>query len=210
MWVIGIFTAIIFSLSASATFAQTSKGAAGTTLILIPGAGGASPNDFLIRNIAAFAAHGLQTKVATSAEEAVAAATAIRGSGGKALLVGMSAGTPTVAEAIAQGAPVAGAVFVSGTLMPGSAQRSVVAALGGPGKLPATLVVHHRKDQCPLTPPSSVSAFLGWSGGKARASWIDGGQAGGRPCGPMSAHGFIGQDQAAVAAIAGFARSRGK
>ena len=179
------------------------------TVVLIPGAGGATPSDFLIRNERAFASYGLQTKVATSAAAAVAAANAVRESGGKAVLVGMSAGTPTVAQAILQGAPVAGAVFVAGTLVPGAAQRSVAATLGDPGKLPPSLVVHHRQDRCPMTPPSGVSSFVKWSGGKAKAAWIEGGNAGGgRPCGPMSAHGFVGQDQAAVAAIATFVRAR--
>jgi predicted alpha/beta hydrolase family esterase len=192
----------IAALSLSNAFAQSSKP---ITVILIPGAGGATPSDFLIRNEKAFASQGLQTKVATSA---VAAANAIRESGGKAVLVGMSAGTPMVAQAIAQGAPVAGAVFVAGTLVPGMAQRSVAATLGDPGKLPPSLVVHHRQDRCPMTPPSGVSTFVKWSGGKAKAAWIDGGNAGGNPCGPMSAHGFIGQDQAAVAAIAAFAKAQ--
>ena len=195
----------IAALSLSNAFAQSSKP---VTVILVPGAGGATPSDFLIRNEKAFASQGLQTKVATSAAAAVAAANAIKESGGKAVLVGMSAGTPTVAQAIAQGAPVAGAVFVAGTLVPGMAQRSVAAALGDPGKLPPSLVVHHRQDRCPMTPPSGVSAFVKWSGGKAKATWVDGGNAGGNPCGPMSAHGFMGQDQVAVTAIAAFAKAQ--
>jgi hypothetical protein len=191
----------IAALFFSDAFAQSTKQ---VTVILVPGASGATPSDFLIRNEKAFASQGLQTKVATSA----AAANAIKESGGKAVLVGLSAGTPTVAQAIAQGAPVAGAVFVAGTLVPGMAQRSVAATLGDPGKLPPSLVVHHRQDRCPLTPPSGVSAFVKWSGGKAKATWVDGGNAGGNPCGAMSAHGFMGQDQVAVTAIAAFAKAQ--
>jgi hypothetical protein len=59
-----------------------------------------------------------------------------------------------------------------------------------------------------MTPPSGLSCFIKWSGGKAKAAWIDGGNAGGNPRGPMSAHGFMGQDQAAVAAIAAFAKTQ--
>lgn len=199
----------VFLVICSGAFAQAPKGG-GTTLILVPGAGGASPADFLIRNRGSFAAYGLETVVALSAGEAASAAASARGQGRKAVLVGMSAGTPTVAEALAAGAPAAGAVFVSGPLMPpGIRGRSVAGALGSPARLPATLVVHHRRDACPLTPPQGVAQFVRWSGGKVRASWVDGGGGGdGRNCGPRSAHGYIGQDGPAVAAIASFARSR--
>ncbi|WP_156433668.1 hypothetical protein [Bradyrhizobium retamae] len=44
-----------------------------------------------------------------------------------------------------------------------------------------------------MAPPSGVSGFIKWPGGKAKAAWIDGGNAGGNPCGPMSAHGFMGR-----------------
>jgi predicted alpha/beta-hydrolase family hydrolase len=105
---------ILGALSMSSAFAQSPKQDAKVTVVLVPGAGGATPSDFLIRNEKAFVSQGLQTKVVTTAAEAVAAANAIRESGGKAVLVGMSAGTPKVAQVIAQGASVAGAVFCCG------------------------------------------------------------------------------------------------
>lgn len=178
-----------------------------TTLILVPGAGGATPNDFLIRNSGAFAARGFQTTVALSAGDIISSATSIRSRGGTAVLVSMSKGTLAAAQALAEGASVAGVVFVSGFMMPGTAE-SVPSILGAPGKLPATLVVHHRRDQCPMTPPEGATAFATWSAGKARLHLIDGGSPGGAPCRPLSAHGYFGQDNAAVSAIARFASAR--
>jgi dienelactone hydrolase len=176
-----------------------------TTLVLVPGAGGASPNDFLIRNKGNFEANGFSIVVALTAEDARSAAASAASQGSRVVLVGMSAGTPTVAEALASGAPVTRAVLVSGPLMPpGIRGRSVVGSLGTPAALPPTLVVHHRQDACPLTPPEGVAPFVSWSRGRARAAWVSG-NAGG-PCGPISAHGYIGQDGAAIAAISRFAR----
>lgn len=179
----------------------------GITLILVPGAGGATPNDFLIRNGGAFAARGFQTTVAMSASDIISSAKSIRSGGRKAVLVSMSKGTLTAAEAISQGASVAGVVFVSGFMMPGTA-GSVPSILGGASKLPITLVVHHRGDRCPLTPPEGATAFVDWSAGKATMHWVEGGESGGAPCRPMSAHGYFGQDIAAVSAITSFASVR--
>ena len=180
------------------------------TLVLVPGAGGPVPNDFLIRNIPAFQASGLETVVATSAGEAAAAASGAVAQGRKAVLVGMSAGTPTVAEAIAAGAPASGAIFVSGALMPpGIRGSSVVGALGSPARLPPTLVVHHRRDGCMMTPPEGVPEFSRWAGGRARVAWVDGGPPPeSPPCTVMTPHGFLDQDRRPVAAIASFARAR--
>lgn len=198
--------ALLMASVAGEALAQTRSG---TTLVLVPGAGGAVPSDFLMRNQRNFQAYGLSTVVATSASQAAAAANQIAAQGGRPVLVGMSAGTPKVAQAVAQGARAAGLVLVAGSLVPNPKGVSVIQALGSPARLPPTLVVHHRQDECRLTPPEAVGSFVGWSGGRARVSWIDGGGGGdGRPCGPMSAHGFVGQDNQAVAAIASFARSQ--
>ena len=192
--------------TASPVVAQ--KRSTGAAVVLVPGAAGAAPNDFLIRNQEGFARAGLTTAVATSAGQAVSVTSSLTAQGLAVTLVGMSAGTPTVAEALAAGAPASRVVFVAGTLMPGSAQRSVVAALGTPERLPPTLVVHNRNDDCRLTPPEAVPEFIRWSGGRARVRWISSGAGPGPPCGAMSAHGFFGNDGPAVAAIASFARGR--
>lgn len=183
-------------LSASPALAQ------GPTAILIPGAGGPVPGDFLMRNIASFQAAGIQTQVATSAGQAAAAARAIARTGGRAVIVGMSRGAPTAAAAAASGAPVAGVVLVSGVY------RDAMRALGSPAALPQALVVHHRRDQCPLTTPAAAQAFVAWTGGRASLAWIDTqGQPDGRPCGPFGAHGFFRNDAPAIGAIIGFIRS---
>jgi hypothetical protein len=85
--------------------------------------------------------------------------------------------------------------------------------MGTSANLPPTLIVHHRKDECQYTLPSSVRFFQEWSGGKARVAWIA--TAGvppsgpkGNPCWPFGAHGFFTQDGPAVSAIVGFIRSR--
>jgi dienelactone hydrolase len=180
--------------------------AAGSSVVLVPGAGGASPNDFLIRNQQAFTNRGLQVVVATSSSAVISAAAQLRAQGRKVTLVGMSAGTPTVAEAIAAGAVADRIVLVSGTLMPGRAQRSVASSLGSPARLPATLVVHNRNDDCPMTPPEAVPEFIRWSAGRARVTWVQSSGGPGAPCGPMSPHGFFGNDGRAVSAIVSFAR----
>lgn len=199
--------ACFLALIAHAETAQ-SQTAGGTTVVLVPGASGASPNDFLIRNQSAFAAYGLTTVVAVSPDEVFAKASALKAQGQRVVLVGMSAGAPRVARALALGAPAAKAVFVSGALVPGLSERSVIQNLGSPARLPATLVVHNRGDECRLTPPDAVPQFIRWSAGRATVQWIEGGGGPGQPCQARSAHGFFGVDGQAVGAIAAFAVAR--
>jgi hypothetical protein len=70
--------------------------------------------------------------------------------------------------------------------------------------MPRTLVLHNKSDACDLTPVSAVEPFIKWSGGKASLQWIGGSGPGKDPCGPNSAHGFMGADSQVVGAIAGF------
>jgi hypothetical protein len=177
----------------------------GAAVVLVPGAGGASPRDFLIRNRPTFSAAGLQVAVALSAGEAASAVSSFKARGLRVTLVGMSAGTPTVAEALAMGAPADRLVLAAGMLMTGRAGRSVASALGSPSRLPPTLIVHHRQDECRLTPPEGAQAFANWSRGRAQVRWIDGPSGPGAPCGPMAAHGFYGLDAQAAGAVAAFA-----
>ena len=174
--------------------------------VLVPGAGGATPGDFLIRNQRTLVGQGIATVFATSPEQVVSAARSLQAQGQRVVLIGMSAGTPTVARALSLGAPAAKVVLAAGALVPGHAQRSVMQALGGsPARLPPTLVVHNRDDQCNLTPPGAVEPFVRWAGGRARVAWIQGGGGPGQPCGQQSAHSFMGVDSQAIAAIAAFA-----
>ncbi len=169
--------------------------------ILIPGAGGPVPIDFLMRNQSRISSAGIETKVATSPREAVAIAKAERKAGRKVVIVGMSRGASMAASALAAGAPANGVVFVSGGL------DDVRSRLGAPARLPRTLVVHHRQDACVKTPPQAVPAFVGWSRGKARVVWVNTSGAPPRnPCGPRGAHGYFMQDGPAVSAIINFVR----
>jgi hypothetical protein len=173
------------------------------TMILIPGAGGPVPIDFLMRNRGRFAGAGFETRVATSAGSAVQAARNAKKRGRRVIIVGMSRGGNGAAGAIARGAPADGVVFVSAGL------RRVANILGSPSRLPATLIVHHRYDECRLTSPRGVRFFRRWAGGKVRVRWIrTDGAFDRRPCGPRGAHGFFRKDGPAVSAIISFARSR--
>ena len=123
--------------------------------------------------------------------------------GRKAVIVGMSKGSVDAAAAIAGGARPAGVVFVSGI------HSRIVATLGTPDKLPATLLVHHSQDVCRSTLPAGASEFVTWSHGKARLHWINtSGEPSSNPCNAQGAHGFFRKDSGAVAAIIGFVRSR--
>lgn len=183
--------------------APTPDSGEGKLVILMPGAGGATPSDFLVRNKGRIGGAGVSTVVTTSSGQAAALSREAFTKGRKVVLVGMSRGSIDVANALAAGAKANGVVLVSG------AYAKVRASLGSLARLPATLVVHHRADQCSATPASGVDSFVAWSGGRVSTRWIDNrGQAVPNPCGPRGAHGFFMQDGAAVAAINGFVGSR--
>jgi pimeloyl-ACP methyl ester carboxylesterase len=193
------------SVLLSAPIASAQQGR--TVAILMPGAGGATPNDFLVRNRSKISGAGIETRLTTSPAEAAEIARSERQKGRKVVIVGMSLGTVHTAQALAAGAPANGVVLVSGLL------EKAAAALGSPAKLPPTLIIHHRKDECRHTPPSGARYFQQFSGGKARIAWID--TTGtpppgpkGNPCWPFGAHGFFMRDGPAVSAIVGFIRSR--
>ena len=171
--------------------------------ILMPGAGGATPIDFLVRNQGRIRGAGVSVIVTTSSSEAASISLNEAGKGHKVVLVGMSRGTVDVANAIIAGAKADGVVFVSG------AYDNVRSRLGSPALLPRALIVHHRADECGVTPPTAVDPFVAWSGGKASVRWISNqGNPVPNPCGPRGAHGFYMQDDAAVSAINGFIQSR--
>ncbi len=178
-----------------------------TLAILMPGSGGGTPNDFLVRNRGKISGAGIETRLTTSPAEAAEIARSERQKGRKVVIVGMSLGALHAAQALAAGAPANGVVFVSGLL------DDAASALGSPAKLPPALIVHHRRDACPKTPPTGVASFQQWSGGKARVAWINTNGTPplgpkGHPCRPFGAHGFFTNDGPAVSAIVGFIRSR--
>jgi hypothetical protein len=181
---------------------QIGPASAANVAVLMPGSGGAVPNDFLARNEGSFRSAGIRTIMTTSPSSAAQAIAAETSQGRKIVIVGMSKGAIDVASALASGARPSGAVFVS------AIHSSVMATLGSPDRLPATLVVHHRQDACNRTPPSGASSFVAWAGGRARLQWINTtGQPASNPCGPQGAHGFFRQDGPAVSAITAFIKS---
>ncbi|MDP2356680.1 MAG: hypothetical protein Q8M31_11550 [Beijerinckiaceae bacterium] len=189
-------------LIAVASAALTVSGArAQTAAILIPGAGGPVPIDFLMRNTNAFSSAGVEAFVATSPQQAVALSQKLKSANRRVFLVGMSRGGMMASGAVAAGAKVDGVVFVSTGL------NAVRQRIGSPSRLPQTLIVHHRNDGCDRTSPREVASFVQWSGGRARVAWMDTqGREPPNPCGPRGAHGFYMQDGPAVRAILSFVR----
>jgi len=93
------FACVIATMAFSnSVFAQ------GKTVILMPGAGGATPIDFLVRNQNRIGGAGVSVIVTTSSGEAASLSQAEAAKGRKVILVGMSRGTIDVANAIASGA----------------------------------------------------------------------------------------------------------
>jgi hypothetical protein len=192
----------LLSTLAIAWLSQFGPAAAANVAVLMPGSGGGTPGDFLVRNEGRFRGAGIRTIMTTSPSSAAETIAAETSQGRKIVIVGMSKGAVDVASALASGARPSGAVFVSGI------HSMVIATLGSPGRLPATLVVHHSQDACRRTPPSDASRFVAWSGGKARIQWINTtGQPSNNPCNAQGAHGFFRQDGPAISAIISFIKS---
>ncbi|MFN3892855.1 MAG: hypothetical protein ACK4MV_20855 [Beijerinckiaceae bacterium] len=192
--IFAIFIAASSPLAAASASAQTAA-------ILIPGAGGPVPIDFLMRNRSAFARAGVETFVATSPQEVARLSQKLKAGSRRVVIVGMSRGGVTAAGALAAGARVDGVVLVSTSL------DLVRQRIGSPSRLPPALVVHHRNDGCGKTRPQEVPGFVAWSGGRARVAWVDTrGPEAPNPCGPRGAHGFYMQDGPAVSAILSFVR----
>ena len=190
--------AALLLISSDNAFAQSGKLA-----VLMPGAGGAVPIDFLVRNEGRIRAAGIDTVITTSPAQAASLVRAAVEKKRKVFLLGMSRGARDVAQAIQAGARPTGVVFVSGGL---NAAKGI---LGSPAALPATLVIHHRRDECDRTRPADAQSFVAWAGGKATLRWIDNkGPPVPNPCGPRGAHGFYLEDGPAVSAILGFIQAR--
>lgn len=192
------------ALSAAPAAAKSQK-QAGAAAVLIPGAGGIHPNDFLVRNQHVFGARGIAAQMTTSASEAAAMVQSLKAQGLRVTLVGMSAGSKTVAEAIAAGARPDRVVFAA-AFLDAAQPGSVPGTLGSPALLPPTLVVHNRNDQCQFTPPEAVAGFVRWSGGRARVAWVTSSVSQSPPCRALSPHAFHGADAAAIGPIVSFAR----
>lgn len=169
------------------------------SLVLLPGDAGLSDNDPLQRARQKFVEKGLAVlsidqKIGVRAAMRTAAETATPVS-----IAAVSSGVRRLAGAIASpGFRARKVIFVSGNL---DAAREII---GSADLLPPTLVVHHRQDGCPLTPPAQVAAFQEWGGTRVTVQWLEGGSDSGEPCGPQSHHGMAGLDDQVVEAIARF------
>ncbi len=75
--------------------------------------------------------------------------------------------------------------------------------LGSPAALPRTLIIHHQLDTCKHTLPG-VDPFIKWSAGRARVTWLSGGDSTGDPVSTFSYHGFHGLNERVVGLAASF------
>jgi hypothetical protein len=175
--------------------------------VLVPGRAGIVPNDPLVRNQAALNARGIATLTVPHGIVLGQAVQYMRKIKEPVALIGMSAGVAFAGRGIGNGAKPNSLVLISGMLMPpggkiGSAQELIK----NPAAMPRTLILHNRNDGCDVTPASAVEPFIRWSGGRASVVWIGGSGPGKDPCGPNTAHGFMGADGQVVGAIANFIR----
>jgi hypothetical protein len=180
------------------------------SVILIPGGDGALGvrpdgsfgrlrNNQLVRTRKAYASQGVASLTVDRGVNVAAAVAYMRGIARPVVVVATSRGSLRVAAALA-GRP-------DGLVLTASFLNDVRSALGSPGSLPPTLVVHHRRDGCHLTSPTAVEPFKAWGGAKVRVAWMDGGTDAGNPCQAAGHHGFAGLDARVVSTVAQFAAS---
>lgn len=159
----------------------------------------------LVRTRAAYRNRGLAVLVVDADVNLAAAVEYMAAIKRPVIVIGTSRGTQRAAQGIARGARPDALVLTSGFLTDESgAGRNVANILGSSGKLPRTLVIHHRRDGCKFTRPEGVAPFIRWSGGKARVAWLDGGTEAGDPCEAKGHHGFAGLDERVVSLAAEF------
>lgn len=186
------------------------------SVILLPGGDGAiragDQGDIhglmgnqLVRTRKAYAARGLAVLVADANTDLKSAVDYMAAIKRPVTVIATSRGTIRAAEGIARGAQPNALVLTSGFLSPESGSgNNVMSILGSPSALPRTLVIHHRQDSCRSTLPAGVDPFIKWSAGKARVSWVSGGNDEGDPCEAGGHHGFNGLDGQIVGMAAGF------
>jgi hypothetical protein len=134
----------------------------------------------------------------------------LRSTAASVYLVGISRSALSVANAASRlaGAAAPDAIVIaSGQLMHvDSSQPSVETDIQQIANIrQPTLLLAHREDVCAYSMPSSIPRFRALLTGARRVDMIalSGGQSGdGEPCGPDSAHSFLGQDGEVVEAIA--------
>jgi pimeloyl-ACP methyl ester carboxylesterase len=181
--------------------------------------------NFLVRNRARFAGHGLLVAVvdapsdrpngldgfrasAAHAADVHAVIAALRAeAAGPVWLVGTSMGTVSAANAAARlttGGPD-GLVLTSTVTREGRERPESVGDVRLRDIRVPALVVHHRDDACRATPYRDTAALLRDLSAAPRRELLtfEGGEPPrSGPCEPRAAHGFFGLDEAVVAAIA--------
>ncbi len=186
-------------------------GAAAGSVILIPGGDGvldvrpdgsfsSLKGNQLVRTRKAYASQGLASLTIDSGVNVAAAVAYMKTVAQPVTIVATSRGSLRVAGAL--GAKPDAVVLTSAFL------NEVKGAVGSPGALPRTLVVHHRQDGCKKTPPTAVEPFKAWGGSKVTVTWFSGGTDQGDPCQAKGYHGFAGQDGAVVSTVSAFAKGR--
>ena len=184
--------------------------AAKASAILIPGSNGVMgimpdgtfsslKGNQLVRTRKVYLQHGVATLTIDSGVNVAAAVAYMRTVASPVYVVATSRGSLRVPGALA-GKP-------DGVVLTASFLDEVRGDIGSPGKLPRTLVVHHRHDGCKRTPPSAVAPFKAWGGSKVSVEWKTGGLNEGDPCQAKGHHGFAGLDGDVVATVARFATS---
>lgn len=181
-------------------------------VVLVPGGNGylgirpdgqfsALGGNQLVRTRKAYAAAGVASLVIDSGVSVASAVDYLRNRFRRPVtIVATSRGSLRIAAALA--ARPDGIAITAGFL------DEVRRQIGSAGALPPTLIVHHRRDGCHLTPPSAVEPFKAWGGARVRVVWLDGGTDQGHPCQARGYHGFAGLDGRVVGAVAAFARGR--
>lgn len=159
----------------------------------------ARSGNWIVRTRGAYARSGIASITLDGGADPAEAVEYMRGIAPRVIVVAMSRGALKVADTLS--ARPDGVVFASSIL---DGARGMI---GDPGRLPPTLIIHHRQDSCRLTLPDSAVTFQQWTGGKARLVWIDGGSSTGDPCQARAYHGFIGREGQVVGAITSFAAS---
>lgn len=204
------------------------------TLVLLPGGGGGmgykdgvpTSTNFLVRSRDRFAAAGFDVAIVgrpsdrraldlafrvseANAEDLARVVERLRAVGKKPVwLVGTSNGTVSAAAAaIALGRSIDGLVLTSSitdSLRPQAVENLALDRISVP-----VLIVHHKLDECPATPPADARRIVeGLTNAPAKKLlYVEGGgPAWGPRCEPMHWHGYIGIEQEVVDAIAAFVR----
>lgn len=153
----------------------------------------------LVRTRKVYASAGVASLVVDGGVSIASAVTYLRTRFNRPVtVVATSRGSLRIASALS--ARPSGVAITAGFL------DQVQGKVGSPANLPPTLVVHHRRDGCRLTPPSAVEPFKAWGGARVRVAWFDGGSDQGNPCQARGYHGFAGLDGRVVGTVAAFAK----